>query len=161
MITRDTALNDVHVYVFILSGVYHPDRFPRSRTAGSSLMRGSVRRCQIPLAVGIPSSDARKCLFAHSPKEILSPVSVRALISSSLPFRSPLSTSQHLRAAPFLFQSEHCGFSTPGPFLCLSIFVPGFPGPPWAQELRGSSLGVRHARSSNHPDAHTQTSLWW
>lgn len=87
------TLNDVYVYAFRLLGVYHPDRFPRSRTAGSSLMRGWVRHCQIPSAVGIPSSDEKERLFAHSPQEILSSISVWAFISRSLPFQS---SSQHL-----------------------------------------------------------------
>lgn len=113
--------------------------------------------CQIPLAAGIPSSNVGECLFAHrkdchpchsapsSPLGCATPI-----IPAPLPSSPP----------PFLFiaylTSRSCGFPTPG----LNVFLPSFPVPAWAQDLSGSSLGVRHAWSSDSSDAHTQTSLW-
>lgn len=67
------------------------------------------------------------------------------------------SPSLHLQSSLFLSLSLPCFIS---PFPLHPPFLPGFPVPPWAQDLGGSSLGVRHTWSSNRPDTHTQTSLW-
>lgn len=166
--SRNTALSYVVCVHFHVAGsVSSRSEFPRSSMAGSSCMRGWVRRCQIPLAVGTPSVMYENACLPTAHGKHCRPC-LSGPTSPFLPHSgASLCTPSHLRASPISYLStppsayptwECRGFPTHGPLLCLT--VPGSPVPPWAQDLGGSSLGVRRAWSSNHPETHTQTSLW-
>lgn len=128
-------------------------------------MRGFVRHCQIPLAVGIPSvMYENACLptahgkYCHpclsGPSSSFLPHS-GASLHPSIPVPCPSSPISHF--PPPSLSSSLLGAAA-SPLMVLSSYW--LPVPPWAQDLGGSSLGVRHTWSSNRPETHTQTSLW-
>lgn len=128
VMSRNTALSYmVCVHFHVAGSVSSRSEFPRSSMAGSSCMRGLVRRCQIPLAVGMPSVMYENACLPTAHRKHCRP----CLSGPSSPFLphsgASLCTPSHLRASPISY------LSTP-PF-CLSHF-----GVPWLPHSRSSPL---------------------